>query len=564
MAAIACAILAGCSTSHYRKAADKEVYGIINEVEQAVFGRTNEFTINTEYSGTDPESVTSEDIREQRKQSETVFLTLEDALNLAVRQSREFQSQKERLYLTALNLTGERYEFGPRFFAGASTTADWNKDRGWVGSVNSQARVAQALKSGGSLGVTIANDLLRFYTGDPRKSAVSSITVNLFQPLLRGAFASIAAESLKQAERNVVYAIREFAHFQNEFEVSIVAEFFRILELKDSIRNRYSDYQSRVNSLNRLEAQLQAGNETSVGVGQARQAELSAKNAYINTIANYENTLDRFKISLGLPITVDLQLDDSALEQLVERGLIPVVWDSEEAYRIAVENHLELMNDIDRFEDSKRQIHVTANRLKPDLNIFANASVESERPTDYTDFDINDVRPNVGVELDLPFDRLRERNSYRATLVNFELAIRNLSLALDNKRNQVDSGLRNIRQFRQNYDIQRLALKLARERVLGADLNYQAGRAVVRDLLEAQDEEVAAKNAVTAALVDYLQARLQLLLDMGVLNTDVDQFWLRHDALLLNGETADGLSAPEEAPIQDEVIPPDKLFEERS
>jgi hypothetical protein len=49
----------------------------------------------------------------------------------------------------------------------------------------------------------------------------------------------------------------------------------------------------------------------------------------------------------------------------------------------------------------------------------------------------------------------------------------------------------------------------------------------VRDLVDAQDSQIDAENAVTAALVDYQQTRLQLLLDIGALDTEVPKFWLK-------------------------------------
>jgi hypothetical protein len=36
------------------------------------------------------------------------------------------------------------------------------------------------------LSASLANDILRYYTGDPRRSLISILTVNLSQPLLRG------------------------------------------------------------------------------------------------------------------------------------------------------------------------------------------------------------------------------------------------------------------------------------------------------------------------------------------------------------------------------------------
>lgn len=542
--------LSGCSAAHYRKSADKEVYQIIQDVEQDLFGRTNLFSIDTTYSQREAKQIHPPEIIANRLESGARVLTLEDALDISVQNSRRYQTERERLYLTALTLTGERYEFRPQFFAGTTVSGERDAAGNRLARASTRIGMDQLLKTGGSIGVNIANDLLRYYTGDPRRSAISAISINLFQPLLRGAGRDIVAEALTQAERNVIYGVRSYSFFQDSFAVEIVTDYYRLLELKDVVRNRYANYLSRSNSTVRLEARVDR--EATLSVGQARQAELAARDAYINTVAAYENALDQFKIKLTVPLGVELQLDDSPLEALQERGLIPLDVAGEEAFRIALEHQFEILNSIDRFEDSKRKIKVAANRLKADLNLFADAALQSEPPTDFTKFDPDDIRAGVGFQLNLPLDRLRERNSYRATLINFESELRNLTLALDQLRDRIDRGLRTLEQRRQNYQIQQSALQLANERVESASEQIQAGRAEVRDLVEAQDAQIAAENAVTAALVDYQEERLRLLLDMGVLETSGNQFWLEKQ---WRSDEAD--SEREQAP---NLVPPDQLF----
>src|SRR5207244_5707993 len=204
----------------------------------------------------------------------------------------------------------------------------------------------------------------------------------------------------------------------------------------------------------------------------------------------------------------ELSLDDSALEELSQTGLIPVVLGEEEGYQIAVAHRLDLLNAIDRFEDSKRKITVAADRLKADVNLFANASLASQGPTDYASFDVNSYRSSAGLQLNLPLDRLVERNSYRTALINFERELRSLSLTLDNTRNEVRRGIRTLEQARQDYQIQKTAVELADRRVASAQILLQAGRAEIRDLLEAQSAQLQARNAVTQSLVDYHVARL--------------------------------------------------------
>jgi hypothetical protein len=57
--------------------------------------------------------------------------------------------------------------------------------------------------------------------------------------------------------------------------------------------------------------------------------------------------------------------------------------------------------------------------------------------------------------------------------------------------------------------------------------NLEAGRAEIRELVEAQDAQINAQNAVTSAIVGYQDARLELMLQIGLLDSGVEKFWLR-------------------------------------
>jgi hypothetical protein len=64
-----------------------------------------------------------------------------------------------------------------------------------------------------------------------------------------------------------------------------------------------------------------------------------------------------------------------------------------------------------------------------------------------------------------------------------------------------------------------------------------------------------ANNAVMAALVEYHLTRLRLLLDLGVLKTEREKFWLEPGDLPARAGAAD---APAQA--QGELITPEQLF----
>ena len=520
-----------------------------------MLGKTNDHNIDTRYSPRKPDAIQSVEIIQERLESAQRKLTLPDALNLAVTNSRTYQFQKESLYLIALTLTRDRYDFRPHFAAGTTATAtrDFNGEQS--ARLQSHISVAQLLKDGTRLSLSLANDLLHFYTGGSRSTAASLITANVSRPLLRGGGADIVAENLTQSERNVVYEIRSFSRFQKTFAVNVVTAYWRLLQQKDAIRNEYDNYKRLVTGRERARALAEGGKLPNFQVDQAQQDELRAKSRYITAVEEYQNRLDDLKQVLGLPLGVEISLDDGELQELFKAGLIQVNVQEHDAYEFAVAHRLDLMNEIDRFEDSQRKIKVAADALKPELNIFTEASFASHEPTDYAQFDLNNYRAQAGVELNLPLDRLKERNVYRVALISFERQIRALALALDQSRNDVRDALRALDQTRQNYQIQRSAVELADGRVDSVTLFVEAGRAQIRDLLEAQNAQLQARNALSLALVDYHVARLNLLLDIELLETGEDHFWLKESP-----QKVAPLVPPQPT---DEVIPPEKLFRDR-
>lgn len=554
--------ITGCSSTYYREKADKQVYDILNQAELGLFGKTNEFTIDTRYSDRDPDGIPSmELITERALDSTNITLNLPQALIKAYADNRNYKTRKEQLYLTALTLTLRQWDFAKRPFGQLRGGFDRESDKDLrLDSNGNRFGFTEALKSGGTFSLTLANDIVRYFTGDPRRSINTVVSANLAQPLLRGSTARIIAENLTQAERDVIYATRDFALFQQTFGVEIVTDYFRLLQRQDNVRNAYNNYAALDEAVTRLEELEDADRIPRFQVDQAKQSRLSGRSSYLRAVQQYQGQLDEFKKKLEIPQGVHVNLDASGLEQLKQTGLQVVQISDREGYESSVTNKFDILNEIDRFEDSKRKIWVAADALRANLTFVTDASLANEA-TDYADFDPGNFTASAGLQLDLPFDRRSQRNTYRTRLIDFERQIRSLSLTLDNARDAVREDLRQLEQLRQNFEIQTQALKLANERVSITPELIAANRAQTRDELEARNALLAAQNAVTAVLVDYLSARLKFLVDIGVLNMDGDQWWLRTDQLVATSETGPvaGLGAP-----QDGIYTPEQVFSGRA
>lgn len=157
-------------------------------------------------------------------------LTMEDAIDLSYIHSRDYQTQIESVYLSALALTLQRFAFDVQFvglngrrpssdvtFTDVPSTSDavnWNP----------RAGVSQLLPTGGQWLVELANNTLwLFASGDHSSTTASTLSYSLVQPLLASGGRRFVMENLTQSERNLLYAVRDLARYRQGFFTSTIA-----------------------------------------------------------------------------------------------------------------------------------------------------------------------------------------------------------------------------------------------------------------------------------------------------------------------------------------------------
>jgi outer membrane protein TolC len=516
----------GCNSpeEHFAKA-DKEVYSILDLRQQQLFGQENQFGIETPYSARNPEDILPEEIILERFAEGTNKITLAMALDMAVGNSRDYQSQRETLYLSALSLTGQRHSFALKF--SKSTNLDFERSRATSGALDTDSdaafTVSKALKAGGSLSASLANNLTLYFDGGTPK--FPNLTFALTQPLLKGAGQQMAQESLTQAERNLVYAIRSYSRYQETFLVDRTSDYLNLLLSKKKVRVAYQLYQNRI--LFRREQELRLLGEliSQFELDQALRSEYQSKVGYINDIESYRGKLDDFKKHLNMPLGQELVLDDAELGNLETFGLQPVPLTDAYGFQLALTNRLDIINEVDKFQDKKRKVKVAGNDLLPSLKFVADYSLK-EQFYSRNSFDFGDYSTKAGISLDLPLDKLTERNAYRQSRINFEQQLRSLMRTLDDLRDTVRTNVRTLDQNQQSYIINQKALIVARRELEKARLDMLAGgRVSPRDIIEAQTAVASAENAVYTSLINFHTQRLKLLNNTGILKTDQNNWW---------------------------------------
>ncbi|MGD8453575.1 MAG: TolC family protein [Phycisphaerae bacterium] len=508
-------------------------------------------------------------------------LTLVDALQVAAHESREFQARKEQVFETALALDLERDAFRFTWDGQARTLFDTQLEQTVTidDEGNTDRQAVRGMEYGGTLGISkrLANGMS--FTGAITLDLVSMLTQDrLFSrgiyadgsatlPLLRGAGEFIVGEPLTQAERDVAYAIYDFEQYKRDFAVDIASEYLSVLRQLDSVGIAEDNYRRLIASTRRARRLADAGELPEIQVDQSRQDELRARNQWISTRLAYERQLDSFKVRLGLSTDAHVVLDPSELRtaQDAVQKLLPVEeeaataataepaaesppadaeivlveperkggrYEIEESVAIqaALKHRGDLRVAVGRVQDAQRAVAIAADQLRTEITILGNASAGSGRSVGSAGQDDAILRPDEGhysalLTIDLPLERTAERNAYRRSLIRLEQTVRDVQALEDQIKLDVRNGLSRLLEARETVKIQVDAVKVAERRVASAGLLLEAGRAEIRDLLEAQDALVTAKNSLTSAHVNYRVNELALQRDLGLLEVDERGLW---------------------------------------
>jgi hypothetical protein len=151
------------------------------------------------------------------------------AVELGYVNSRNYQTQLEDLYLSALDVTFERFRFDVQFFGRTQETSftaqgPVRAGRAAGSSVLATAttpQVSRLFASGGQLVTEVANNIVWQFAGTDSSFNTTIADFTFVQPLLRGAGRYRVLERLTLAERLLLYNVRAMYRYQQGFYVEI-------------------------------------------------------------------------------------------------------------------------------------------------------------------------------------------------------------------------------------------------------------------------------------------------------------------------------------------------------
>ena len=239
-------------------------------------------------------------------------------MDLSLLHSREFQTQIEQLHVQALGLSANRFEFDVNWLGGTSTGFSASGDGAAANrdlSQSNQLGLSRNLAAGGQFAANLVNSFTWQLGGNGNSNfSAGNLLLTFSQPLLRNAFRHVRTESLTQAERSMLYSVRDFARFRRTFYLDRVTDFLNLLTTTQAIKIEKENLTNLERNLEEQQLRLSQGDVSQIQVDQVFQQYQNARLDLINSEQNLQTGFDSFKFQLGLPARIPIRLDESILD----------------------------------------------------------------------------------------------------------------------------------------------------------------------------------------------------------------------------------------------------------
>lgn len=404
----------------------------------------------------------------------TYRIRLEQAVELGLYNSREFQDRREDLYLAALPVSLERFGFSAQAFAAEQTILSLGgretSPAGQQWQVGTSGGVSRRFSTGAALLVQLANQVVVDLSSGRPTVTTGTLGLSLTQPFLRGGGLAVTLEALTQAERNLVYAIRSFARFRSLFFVALAGQGdytnnpyglqglavnlgrgiganltavpvgYLPTILRSAIlaneRNNVTAFEQYLRQFQNLE---EGGAVTKLQVGRIEQQLLQGRATVLQRQQEYIDNIDNFKLQLGLPATFPLELDETPLRPIRDQlGRIEQVYEQfrrfeEAAGRFDVNEppaalrdrwrKLIAASDLTRGSKLAKEFPEVADRLKGKTNDELNTQSKNLRERRRQVLDARSEKLKTGQPVAAE-ERELELGEIELDRVEFELALR--------------------------------------------------------------------------------------------------------------------------------------------
>ncbi|AOJ65014.1 hypothetical protein WJ32_20995 [Burkholderia ubonensis] len=455
----------------------------------------------------EPSQATMGHTRSVSLNGETVDVSLQDAVFLALRGNRQIRSAYLGRIAQKFDLRVAEDRFTPKLVLAGQYSSARNQDgNASQGALTPTATLLSKVGTQFSLSWTSLFSRI----GNNGRFQDDGVTFQIIQPLLRGAGSDIATAPVRLArlaeERNkldlqsavsrtvtqTVIAYREVLRAQAQLQITrdALARSEKLLEMNRAL--------------------IAAGRMAAVDIVQTEAnvatQELDVEEAQ-NRLASSRATLLQL---IGVDLTTRIRASDDMRAETTAIGLA-------QAEDVALSHQPDYLKQLIAQEEAKINLAVAKNNRLWDVSLVAGAGQGRDRVAgDFGAFSNRHWQGYVGVQVQIPIGDLTLRQADVHAAVGVETTNVQAAESEVRLRKDVDDAVRDVLSRWRQYQISQRALDLSRRTLEIEHEKLQVGRSSNFQVLSFETALRSAENARLNALIGYLNAQTELDQRLGM------------------------------------------------
>lgn len=434
----------------------------------------------------------------EHSEAPTISLTLEQAINLALKANRSLLGSAYGLESRKLSLSSAKSEFELKIVPSTSVAfADDDKDVG--AGVSLEKKSTFGTKASISSGIGRSDD-----------DYIGEIGLSLDLPLLRGFGKEVNLDTLKASQFSLRTAERSLYLTKVNIVLDTVSAVYDIIKQRELVGLFDSQAERLKGHAEGARIKERVGLATPIDV---YRAEIRLKDAEDSLTLAHEalrNAKDRLKVILALPL--EKPIDVSAPLEYV-----PVSIDSDDAIEIALNNRVELEQTKDEIREARRKSGIARHNLLPQLDLVMGYARSSSSDDFGRSMRFEEDTWSINLVSSTDWARTSEKAAFQQTLINIKTVRMNLEAREDEIKRDVRRQLEALMRADERIKIRNEQIRQAEGKLALAKIKFNYGMADNFDVIEAETELQRARDNLLSIETEYIVGTYRMRAVLGTL-----------------------------------------------
>lgn len=450
--------------------------------------------------------------------ADPVQLTRETAVAMAIRKNIDLRVEALSSAIAESNLAQSRAIYNPIFSTSASTgkTTFPGEDFRTSSSIGTLG-LTQYLPTGGSIS---ASTQAGYTTAESDNASIStedwqsSVGLTISHPLLKNFGKKVMELNITLAGNSLEDSLERFRFFLADTVFSVVTSYNRLYSLRRVLESRQAALTSVQDLLQDIRRNTRPGQLQRVEVANAEYALAQRRKDLVDAERNLRDQEAHLRYLIGMEEkTPIIPVDPPSREEPPES--------QKQALATALESRSDLKQLRLSLESALLQEEVARHQVLPDLSMIASggfSGIDGSIGNSFQQIGQGEgAWWSAGLQFSLPLGNSAAKNSYRQSRLRTE-QLRNRITAFEwQVNNSVESDMRSLISARLQLQTNDQSVRFAEERLAEYRNQRKSGTATVQDVLNAENDLIAARNAQSDATETFAYAVALLWRDIGVL-----------------------------------------------